>query len=71
MMGELLWRLWNDPRTVRKFIVALLTVSATAIAVGAVSGPLAVVLGFVGVFCNALGVYGIRNDERRNHDVQR
>lgn len=69
-MRDLLWSLWNDPKSVRKFIAALLTVAISAVALGAFSGPVATTVGLLAVFCNALGVYAVRNDEGRKPNVQ-
>ena len=60
-MRQLLWSLWNEPKSVRKFIAALLTAASIAVAQGlvpeALGGWLPVVLAFAG----AVGVYQVYN----------
>lgn len=60
-MKELLRRLWNEPATVRKFIVALLSAVGVALSVGLLPVALAPWVAVAVAFAGSLGVYGLRN----------
>lgn len=58
---ELLRRLWNEPATTRKFIVALLSAVGVALSVGLLPLSLAPWVAVAVAFAGSLGVYGLRN----------
>lgn len=60
-MKELLRRLWNEPATVRKLIVALVGAVVVAVSVGLVPGAVGDWVTVISAFLTAIGVYGLRN----------
>lgn len=61
-MKTMLTRLWNDPASVRKFILALVAAVIMAVSLGVLPASVGNVVVIVTAFLNALGVYAIRND---------
>lgn len=60
-MKQMLSLLWNDPKAVRKFIVALLAAVGVAVSVGLLPASIAGWAAVGSAFVGALGVYGLHN----------
>ena len=65
-MRELVTRLWNNPETARKFLVALVGAVVVAASNGLLPPDIAVWVNVFGPFITAGAVYQVRNEETTN-----
>lgn len=60
-MRELIWRLWNEPASVRKFIAAFIGAVVVAVSLGLLPETVGPWLAVISAFASSIGVYAVAN----------